>query len=249
MYPADTIDGIVSELEELDIFTLSTSVDPDSFVAARDIADRTELVVPGFGVHPWESHRFAADLASLDEALASAAFIGEIGLDHRWVEDASRYPGQREVFDHQLASAARQAKLVNVHTAGAEQEALDMLAARDVERVIVHWYSGPDDVLEQMIDRGFYFTVGVALLHTERIPEVAAAIPLDRLLTETDNPGGLEWIAGEVGRPRIIPAVVERLAAIKRVGIGELTAAIRGNLVRLFDGDRHLDPWIGVLSE
>ena len=73
--------------------------------------------------------------------------IGEIGLDRRWVEEPERYEPQRAVFSHFLRRAAALDRVINVHTSGAEAECLEAIVAHGCRRVIVHWYSGPLDVL------------------------------------------------------------------------------------------------------
>jgi len=65
-------------------------------------------------------------------------------------------------------------------------------------------------------------------------------VPLELLLTETDNPGGLEWLRGEVGRPRHLPSVVKTLAQLRSMDAAELGEVIRANFLRLIDGDPHL---------
>jgi TatD DNase family protein len=95
--------------------------------------------------------------------------------------------------------------------------------------VIVHWYSRPPELIDDFLDLGVYFTVGVEVLHSDLIREVAAKLPADRLLTETDNPGAWEWIAGEVGYPDLVGKVEEALATIKGVSRAELSVQVEQN--------------------
>ena len=71
------------------------------------------------------------------------------------------------------------------------------------------------DVLDEMIDEGYLFTVGVEVLYSEKIQAVARAVPTRQLLSETDNPGGNRWLAGEVAPPDIIADVVGAVAELK----------------------------------
>lgn len=249
MYSDEELPAVLEALEHGRIFTLSTSIDVPSFERLRDISSRSTWVVPGFGIHPWEAHRYLGGMDELDRHFTEAAYVGEIGLDHRWVEDSERYPAQRHVLEHQLDVAHRQRKLVNVHTAGAERQVLDLIAGSGVERVIIHWYSGPLDVLADLIERGFFFTVGVQLVSSGAIREIAKAIPIDRLLTETDNPGGLEWLTGERGMPDAVPAVLNELARVKDVTPDDLAGAVLANLRRLVGADPHFAPWQDLLAE
>ena len=94
---------------------------------------------------------------------------------------------------------------------------------RDLRAVIVHWYSGPLEFVDDFLDLGVYFTVGVEILHSDLIREFAAKLPADRLLTETDNPGAWEWMAREVGYPDLVENVEEAVATIRGVSQNELT--------------------------
>ena len=74
--------------------------------------------------------------------------------------------------------------------AGTEQDTASIVDRCDSIRAIIHWYSGPPDVLDQMVDAGSIFSVGVEMLHSDYVRNMAAATPTNQLLTETDNPGG-----------------------------------------------------------
>jgi TatD DNase family protein len=89
------------------------------------------------------------------------------------------YGPQRPVFATLLDLARDQAKMVNVHCAGAEQDTADMLRSHRIERAIIHWYSGPLDILSQLVAAGYMVTIGVEVMQSSHIREVARAIPSD----------------------------------------------------------------------
>ncbi|MGH7844827.1 MAG: TatD family hydrolase, partial [Candidatus Binatia bacterium] len=161
-------------------------------------------------------------------------------LDFHWVEDAAQYPAQRKVFEYFLAAAQEQNKIINLHTKSAEKEILDRLEHYGLHRAIVHWYSGPMDVLRAMIDARLYFTVGVELMFSDHIREVARAIPLHQVLTETDNPGGLKWLNGTLGMPSDLQRVVGALAGLKGVTPEFIKQTVQENFLRLIGND----PWL-----
>ena len=247
-YSDNEIDDIFATIERENIFTLSVSIDVPSFLRIEEIAAGSTRIVPAFGVQPWEAPRYTSSIGDIEQYVARSPFIGEIGLDHRFVTDKSHYGPQRDVFSHFLWLAREQDKLVNVHCVGAEHETVDVMRASGIERAIIHWYSGPLDALGAMIDEGYLFTVGVEVLHSDHIRDVATMIPTDQLLTETDNPGGPEWVTGERGHPGLIVDVVEALAGLRRIPPEEIQATVQANLLRLFVGDEHLAPWFDQLS-
>jgi TatD DNase family protein len=246
-YTNDELGGVLEAIERDRILTLSVSVDGPSFVRTEGIATRSELVVPCFGVHPEEATRYVGSLGDIREFAERSPIFGEIGLDYRTVTDERLHPAQREVFEWFLDLARAQDKMISVHCAGAEQDAADLLARYESIRAIVHWYSGPLDVLDRMIDAGLMFSVGVEVLHSDHIRNVTAAIPTDQLLTETDNPGGPRWLTGDTGYPHLISDVVDVLSDIRGVSRDDLLAAVRSNLNRLIESDDHLTPWRGQL--
>ena len=242
------IEAVLSEIEQGRILTMSVSIDPASFLRTEAIAARSHLVVPSFGIHPERAPDFVDSLAEIEDLVDRSPTIGEIGLDQRFVTDITQYGAQRKVFAVMLDIARDQGKLVNVHCAGAEQDTLDMLQAHGIERAIVHWYSGPLEVLGGFVEGGYHFTIGVEVLHSEHIRRVASLIPDNQLLTETDNPGGLEWLTGEIGRPSHLVEVVDELARLRGVMSGELVRMIQENLIGLLDGDDHLASWRSELD-
>lgn len=232
-YDDAALDIALAEIEARQIRTVAVSMDPPSYARTQAIAARSDLIVPTFGVHPWEAVHWADRLDTLDDLIAESPLLGEIGLDFHWVEDAATYPAQRRVLAYFLAAARDQDKVVNLHTKGAEAEVRDMLREYGVRRAIVHWYSGPLDVLDDLLADGAYFTIGVELMHSAAIRVVAARVPLDRVLTETDGPSGLEWLTGAIGMPHHVGDVLAALGAIHGLPVEALTAQVWSNWARL----------------
>ena len=223
------------EIRARRIVTLAVSMDVASWEATRALAEGEPLVVPSFGIHPWEAPRWHRRMDELAPFIAAAPMLGEVGLDHRFVKDAGAWASQEEVFAIFLDAARRTGKLLNLHTSGAEARVAELLAEHGVERMVVHWYNGPMRPLAVLAEMGAFFTVGVELLVSERIAKVARRIPLDRLLVETDNPGGWAWLTGEPGMPVLLERVAARLAEVREVDPTELDGILETNARALFE--------------
>ena len=227
------------------ILTLANSMDPDSYQRNLALAAGTPFVAPSFGIHPRRAAQYRHRLAELPCLVEQSPMLGELGLDFHWVRDTDTYPHQIRVFEFLLREAAEHHKIVNLHTKGAEQRILDTLRDFGVTRAIIHWYSGPMDVLDEMIAEGYLFTIGVEVLYSEEIQAIARAVPTRQLLAETDNPGGHRWLAGEVAPPDIIADVVAAVARLKGLPPERLEALIQANFLRLAGNDPGLT---GILT-
>ncbi len=225
------------QIRRLRIRTLAVSMDPPSYRRSHAIAQTSRWIVPAPGVHPWRAPEWAGRLHELDEAVARSAALGEIGLDYHFVTDHTLYPLQRRVCEHFLAAAAAGGQAVNLHTKGAEADVLRLIDRYRLSRVVVHWYSGPMSVFREMAGRGVLFTVGVEVLRSERIRRLAKAVPGELLLTETDNPGGWEWLAGEPGMPELVAEVVQALAVVRREPAEQIRRTVAANFRRLLSGN------------
>jgi len=240
----EDLEYALTEITQDRIFTISNSMDLRSYQRNLEIADRCDLVVPTFGVHPWNASQYVNNLEDLSNAIDQSPIIGEIGLDYYFVKDTSQYPAQEKVFDFFLTAASRQGKIVNLHTKGAEREVLHLLGHHKIGRAIIHWYSGPWHILRTMVDHGFYFTVGVEVLNSQHIQDIAKYLPAELILTETDNPGGPESLTGEAGTPSLIKDITKKLAEIRRTSVEVIIDTVRGNLARLGNND----PWLCALE-
>jgi TatD DNase family protein len=241
----DLLDGqalppALAEIAQDGILTISNSMDLPSYRRNVEISEQCNLVLPIFGVHPWNAPEYADRLPDLAAAIESSPMIGEIGLDHYFVKDAAAYPAQRKVLEYSLSAAREQNKIVMLHTKGAEREVLELLDRYAMQRVVVHWYSGPIDIFEQLAARGAYFTVGVEVLYSEHIRAIAQKIPLERLLTETDNPGGPASFVGRPGTPALVKGVLQGIAKARKRTAKEVMQAVQANLIELIGDDSRL---------
>jgi TatD DNase family protein len=234
------LNAALSEIAVKKIFTISNSIGLVSYKRNLEICRGSRLILPIFGVHPWYAAQVVDQLDELEEAVKESPMLGEIGLDYALVPDQSQFPAQRKVFEFFLTEAHQQNKIVHLHMPGAEADALKLLRQHKITRGVVHWYSGPLDILHELAGEGFYFTVGVEALKSEHIVEIARQIPLERLLTETDGPDGPRSVIGRPGTPGLVVEVLQKLAEIRGFSPQQMESLVEQNLARLFSNDPHL---------
>ena len=161
--------------------------------------------------------------------------IGEIGLDYHY-EDIPREL-QKKAFIAQM-ELARELKLpVIVHERDAHEDGMNIVRDfRDVTGVF-HCYSGSAEMARQLVDMGWYigFTGVLTFKNARKALEVAASIPLDRLVIETDCPYmAPEPFRGKRNDPGKIYRMAEKLAELRGLSVEEIHAITTENGKRLY---------------
>lgn len=155
-----------------------------------ELSARYPKVYSAIGVHPDSTKEMTdADYDTLRELAKrpKVVAIGEIGFDFHW--DASDRDTQREHFERQLCLARELDLPVIIHSRDAAQETYDLLE-KYRPRGVVHCYSGSAEMAEEIVKLGMYigFTGVVTFKNAKKAVKAAAAVPMDRLLIETDCP-------------------------------------------------------------
>jgi len=195
---------------------------------ALALADRHDGVYACLGVHPHEAGD-PGDLTELRALLAhpKAVAVGETGLDY--FRDYAPRDAQRRLFDSLLGVAADAGKPVVVHTRAADEDTLDALSGF-AGTVVLHCFSSTE-LLPAALERGYYvsFAGNVTYPKATDLRTVAARIPGDRILAETDTP----YLAPQPvrGRPNEPANVVHTLATLAQAR-GEEAAALETAIER-----------------
>ncbi len=172
------------------------------------------------GVHPHQAEQFqSGDLETLARLAKEpkVVAIGEIGLDYHY--DFSPREVQKRVFEAQLRLARDLQMPVIIHDREAHEDTLTLLR-RYRPQGILHCFSGSAEMAREIVDLGMYVAFGgaVTFKNARKPLEAAAAVPMDRLLVETDCP----YMAPEPLRGRrcdssMIEFVANRLAQVKGI--------------------------------
>jgi len=227
------LEDALQEIARHRILSISTSMDVKGYLKTQAISRGQRLILPCFGIHPWYAHRFAHRLDELAPHIRTSPLLGEIGLDFHFIQNQELYPHQERVLRYFLQAAADQNKIINLHTKGAETRVLELLEEYPVPAQIVHWYSGPLELIDSWLERGSYFTVGAAVLRSTHIQKIALRIPLDRLLSETDNPGGWKSLTKKPGMPSLLLRVIKKIAEIRTIPPERMRRQIEANFLAL----------------
>lgn len=210
-----------------------------SSLAAAALASRRDYLYAAVGSHPDAADEVCAEVLKQYRTLCrdnpKVRAIGEIGLDYHY-EDVPRAVQQR-AFRAQL-ELARELKLpVIIHDREAHEDALSIL--RDVPEVtgVFHCFSGSAEMARQLADKGWYigFTGVLTFKNARRAVEAAAALPLDRIVLETDCPYmAPEPVRGTRNDPRNLPRMAQKLAEIRGLPVEEIGRITLENGKRLY---------------
>ena len=181
--------AVVAEAVRRQCYVLAVTTTPLAWGGTTRVIDNAPRVQIGLGLHPELVAERAREVTQLVELLPEAGFIGEIGLDGSRRHRPS-LPLQTDVFRTILrATADSGGRVMSVHSRGATKETLDELEQHaGASTPVLHWFSGTQRELRRAIDLGCWFSVGPAMLKGEKGRKLAAVMPVDRVLTETDGP-------------------------------------------------------------
>lgn len=197
-------------------------------------------VYAAVGFHPHEASSFGeADLETLRLLAAHprVVAIGEIGLDYHY--DFSPREVQQHVLRVQLRLACSLGKPVILHDREAHRDVLELVRQEKGADVggVFHCWSGSRETAEEALRMGFHIGIGgsVTFRNAHRLAEVAAHIPADRLLIETDCPYMTpEPYRGHRNWSGMMVHVLEKLAQLRGETVAFLEAQTTENAIRLF---------------
>ncbi|MDT3671599.1 MAG: TatD family hydrolase [Aromatoleum sp.] len=216
------------------------SVDIGNFDRVAVLAATHPDIRPAYGIHPLYVERAAeSDLEILADRLANdgALAVGEIGLDFHAHHPDARL--QERFYIAQLKLAQRFALPVILHVRGAVDAILKQLRRVDVPGGIAHAFNGSRQQADMLIGMGFKLGFGGTMTFdgSRRIRELAARLPLDALVLETDAPDiPPVWARGERNEPVNLRRYAEILADLRRMSAADVIAAT-GENARCVFGD------------
>ena len=219
------------------LYVLSVTTTPSAWKGTSALAAHGQLILTGLGLHPQLAHERLNELELFDQFLAETGYIGEIGLDGGQ-EFRRHWRSQVIVIEHVLARCrAAGGRIMSLHSRRASGAVLDYLEKfPEAGTPVLHWFSGSSGDLERAISLGCWFSVGPAMLANEKGRALAAAMPRERVLTESDGP--FARLDGESVMPWHVEKGIAELSRIWDLPAKEVEENLHQNLERLVANHR-----------
>lgn len=217
---------------------LNIGCDAETIAGTMRLLDEFECVRAAVGLHPHNAGEWSAEFeADLKRLLlrGKVLALGETGLDY--YRDRSPRETQREVFRRQIGLALYFGKPLIVHCREAFADVIDILDQEGAPEVggIFHAFSGGQAEAEAVLGLGFLVGIGGPLTYpASKLPAVAAALPSEAYVLETDCPYlPPQPYRGKRNEPAYVRLVAERLAAARSVGVELIEQEAESNYRRL----------------
>lgn len=206
------------------------------------LAEKYPFLYAAVGVHPDDAEQLNDD--AIDELRRccrrdKTVAVGEIGLDYYWHKEKEHQTLQKYWFRQQLAIAREEKLPFIIHSREAALDTFEILREEKAGEIggVMHCYSYSVELAREYVKMGLYIGIGgvVTFKNARKLKEVAADIPLDRILLETDSP----YLApvpyrGKRNCSLYLPYVVEEIAQLRGITAEEVISATEQNARRLF---------------
>jgi TatD DNase family protein len=238
------LDAILERMRENRVDrALCVSVTLEDFPKVLALAEAHENLYASVGVHPDYPDCLEPDVSTLVRLSAHQKIIatGETGLDYYRAQGdpAQTHKWQRERFRVHIRAARQSGKPLIIHTRSASADTLAIMKEEGADTIggVMHCFTETWEVARAALDLGFHISMSgiVTFRNAQSLREVAAAVPLDRLLIETDSP----YLApvphrGKTNEPGLVSHVGEFIAQLRGLDAQRLADATTANFFRCF---------------
>ncbi|MFC6439813.1 Qat anti-phage system TatD family nuclease QatD [Bowmanella sp. JS7-9] len=225
---------VLNDLRECNYYVLSVTTVPSAWRGTVKLTEGIARCKTALGLHPQLAHLRKNELAIFDELVCETRYIGEIGLDGSkgyipYIAD------QLYVFNHILEKCTQfNDKILSIHSLNATEQVLECLKAHPYAGIpILHWFLGTKKQVIEATEHGCFFSVGPAMLNSNRGLKVASWLPPDRVLLETDGP------FAKVDNSPLLPSqaklAIHELALLWKTSTENVVAQLKRNIVLLLN--------------
>jgi len=239
------VDYVLEEAKQSNVVALvSNSMNFETAALNVQLTEEnTGFVFAALGTHPWSVTNLAPDelqrtldfISQHGTDREKVVAVGEIGLDPQYAKRQEFKDLQVKVFHEMLRVAEKLPLPVIVHSRWSAPQIMTILPSYNLRGVLFHWFSGPVELLPQIIERGYYVSEGPPTVFSSRTQDVVRRVPITNLLTETDGPVSYSGpFKGKLTTPAFVPQVVKVVAEIKGMDEKDVAEHVLKNFVNFF---------------
>ncbi len=234
-------DLLLKELHQNGVaYILNASASLESLDANIALAGKYDFIYIALGIHPEyadKMHEGILDRIRLLSKNKKVVAIGEIGLDYYYGDPPREI--QRECFERQIELAKELKFPIIIHDRDAHEDTVKIIKKTKASEVggIFHCFSGSTEMAMDMLDYNFHISIGgvVTFKNAKKVVEVVKAVPLDKLLVETDCPYlAPEPFRGKRNNSGYLTHTIDKIAEIKGISSQEVADATLSNAKKLF---------------
>ncbi|MDW9382375.1 Qat anti-phage system TatD family nuclease QatD [Chryseobacterium sp. JV558] len=189
---------VLQECIDADMIAISMTNLPSHFEMGYPHFRNLKKIRIALGMHPLYAKFHKKEFGLFLKNVSKTSYIGEVGLDFSKEGYATKNI-QIESFTKILENVSGKNKILSIHSRGAEKEVLELLKKYNITSAIFHWYSGPINFIDEIINGGYYFSINPSMTKSEKGRKIIEKIPINCILTETDGP--FTNISGNILKP------------------------------------------------
>ena len=232
--------AVIEQIQENGVIgVLNCASSYESIKKTNDLTREYSMFLGALGIHPENADEFSEDVKEeIKEYIKDnnkIVAIGEIGLDYYWDENPSKEI-QKQTFIEQMKLAEELDLPVVIHDREAHADTLEIIKMFPNVRGVVHCFSGSPEFAIECIKQGYYIGITgvVTFKNAKKVREVVKAVPVEKLLVETDCP----YMAPEPNRGKrnksdYISHIIEQIANIKEINAKDLNMRLNENFNNL----------------
>ncbi len=236
----EDLEGAIRRAVDAGVVAIVTvGSDYDSSRFALEISGKEDhglRIYPALGIHPWSLNQSKTEstLSFIESRVDGAVGIGEVGLDYWYRDvrkDSEKKKLQQSIFNALLKIAKQHDKPAIIHSRGAWKDCLDMTIEVGVEKAIFHWFTGPIEVLEKLLEQGYFISATPAAEYSKEHRSVIENVPLENMLLETDSPVNYRGLEAE---PVHVTKSLSAVAELKKIAENVVADKTTENASRIF---------------
>ncbi|WMJ77801.1 MULTISPECIES: TatD family hydrolase [unclassified Sedimentibacter] len=205
---------IIKEIMSEDISAIFVTHLPELYEKQKLMMKIIPQIFLAVGFHPILINEYEFNKDLFVNAIKETKFVGEVGLDYSIAKTEKSQVKQKKIFEQICKSVNKH--ILSVHSRQAEIDVLTLLLKYKVENAIFHWYTGPKELIPDIVGAGYYFSLNQAMLRTNKGRGILKEIPLNRILIETDGP--FSKYEGSIVEPLCLKEIYSAFGEFYNVG-------------------------------